>query len=180
MIQENTICEEKKELYQFGVQQGFTILFNMVSFLLIGYVFGMVWQSVVFLAGYMPLRVFAGGFHARTSGKCYLYSCLLLGIILTVLRYSQGVTAIYAGLSIVAGAVIWIFSPAEDKNKPLDKEEERVYRHRARMILLLEVIACVISCFLSEQLFYCICLGIITNSTMVFVTGLKSNSKIQK
>ncbi len=65
-IQNNIIKEKDKELYLYGLQQGAFILVNIVTTLLIGYAFDMIWQSVVFMVAYLPLRAFAGGYHART------------------------------------------------------------------------------------------------------------------
>lgn len=45
---------------------------------MIGFTFGMVWQSVLFTAAYMTLRVYAGGYHAPTQLRCYILSFIMV------------------------------------------------------------------------------------------------------
>lgn len=45
----------------------------------------------------------------------------------------------------ISALIIFVLSPVEDKNKPLDKIELKVYRKRTLLILLAELIICVLS-----------------------------------
>lgn len=44
----------------------------------------------------------------------------------------------------ISAFIIFVLSPVEDKNKPLDKIELKVYRKRTLLILLAELIICVL------------------------------------
>ena len=66
---QRVITSEDKEIYRYGVQQGWNLLLNLLTTIVIGVVCGMFWESVLFIVAYMPLRSFAGGFHAKTHTR---------------------------------------------------------------------------------------------------------------
>ncbi|MBQ8010486.1 MAG: accessory gene regulator B family protein, partial [Oscillospiraceae bacterium] len=84
---QRVILSEDKEIYRYGVQQGLNLAFNFLTTLVIGAVCGMFWESVLFMAAYMPLRSFAGGYHAKTHLRCYLYSIVMITAVLLVIRF---------------------------------------------------------------------------------------------
>lgn len=140
LIQSGSIRDEDKELYAYGLQQGLFIILNILTTLLIGQVCGMFWQSLLFMAIYLPLRSFAGGFHAKTPTLCYLYSIILTSAVLLAIRFIPWTNYICLGLAVLSGAGILILSPVEDSNKPLDKLEITVYKNRTRIILIAELL----------------------------------------
>lgn len=85
--EKKVIPPEEKELYRFGVQQGLSIALNVVTTFVIGLVFRMVLESFLFLAVYIPLRSFAGGIHAKTANRCYVYSSFMIIAVLLVIKF---------------------------------------------------------------------------------------------
>lgn len=169
MLQQDMISDDKKEFCRFGIQQGLVLAINLLTFFIIGICLGMVWQTLIYLMAYIPVRVFAGGYHARTQERCYFLSCALVGIVLELIRISTGYIPVYLIASAVAGVIILILSPVGDRNKPLDQKEKAVYGHRARIMVLTEFIICVACSFFLEKLFLCISFALITNGLMVLM-----------
>lgn len=100
----------------------------MSSALIIGWIFGVVLEIAAFMAAYIPLRSFTGGYHAKTPLRCYFFSVVMLIIVSIGIKYYSApdlayVIAFLAGLFIVV-----ILSPIEDKNKPLDETENKIYK----------------------------------------------------
>lgn len=139
LIAKEIIKSEDKDLYTYGFQQGLIILANILTTILIGFIFGMIWQSVVFMMAYIPLRSFAGGFHAKTPIRCYLYSIVLTSAVLSAVKFIPWSDFMVIGLALVAGIIIFLLAPVADSNKPLDQNEVVVYKKRSRLILVLEV-----------------------------------------
>ena len=73
-VAHGTISEDRFAVCRYGIGQTFSILLNLVTTLCIGIAFGMIGESLLFLAAYIPLRSYAGGFHAATPMRCYWYS----------------------------------------------------------------------------------------------------------
>lgn len=140
LIQMGSIKEGEKELYAYGLEQGLFILLNLVTTVIIGIIAGMLWQSILFMLVYLPLRSFAGGYHARTQQLCYLLSAILISVVLLMIRFVPWTDFISISLMLLSGIIIFIFAPVEDMNKPLDEIEIVRYKKITRMILVSEIL----------------------------------------
>lgn len=138
LVQNKVISLEEKELVIYGLQQGLIMILNVLSSIIIGYIFGMVWQSVVFMITYIPLRSYVGGYHARTQVRCYLFSIVLISLVLWGIKLIPWTSFICVIVSILIGIVVFVFAPRADENKPLDELETDVFRKRARIIYLVQ------------------------------------------
>lgn len=139
------VDEEDKEIYMFGFYQGLIFLLNLVTALLTGIILDMFLESVLFLICFIPLRIFAGGYHAKTQFRCYVMSTVTTVILLYLIAFLQknmGVEAI--ALYIIATCIIWKLAPVQDKNKPLDLDEQKKYRKRVHSLLI--IISCISGC----------------------------------
>lgn len=171
LIKNGVIAEAEKELYSFGINQLILLVVNIGTSLVIGAVFGMLWQSILFSAAYIPLRRYAGGYHAETPGKCYCLSVLLIVCVLIMLRFwtfsGTGALALLA----IAGLIIFIKAPVQSKNKPLSNKEKRVYRLRARLILSAEILGIIALSFINLEIANCIGIAIFSAMLMLIVPG---------
>lgn len=81
------VLEEDQALYIYGVHQGLVLSGNMLTTLLIGWIYGMIVESLVFLSVYICLRSNAGGYHAKTPTRCYILSTGIVVAALSGIRY---------------------------------------------------------------------------------------------
>lgn len=175
-----TIEEENLALCQYGVKQLLTILLNWATTLAVGLLFGMVWESILFTVAYIPLRSYAGGFHAKTPLRCYLYSILMTVAVLAVLRYMPEHMAYDAVSYCISGVVFWCLAPVADQNKPLDELEKKVYRRRTILVWCLESMILLVLFFLHmKQAGRCILLSMLILSGML-IAGKIKNANAQK
>ena len=138
LLANEAVPKEDKEIYRYGIQQGMIALLNLGTTMMIGMVFGRLFESILFMAAYIPLRSYAGGYHAKTAVRCYFFSIVMISAVLWVMRYVAYVGLICGCLTAISGSAIWFLVPVEDQNKPLDEVEKVVYRKRARGIVLAE------------------------------------------
>lgn len=168
MAVNSVIDIEDKGLYVYGLQQGLFMLLNILTIIIIGKIFGMLWQSVVFMITYIPLRTYAGGYHARTQLQCYISSVLLIVAVLLGIKFIPWTNFICITISIVSGLIIYILSPVEDMNKPLDAAEVKVYKKKARSILILEIIGLLILTILRfENVVACMSISLLILNLML-------------
>jgi accessory gene regulator B len=176
-IRDGIIAEEDKELYTFGMQQGMIILLNIISTIIIGFIFNMVWQSVVFLLAYMPIRSYAGGYHARTQFRCYLISLFISAVALLGMGEIHW-TSLSALISVIISAsIILILTPVEDVNKPLDASEKIIYKRKTRRIFLFEVLITLVFWFINKEISVC-CLMVFIILSIMLLLGLNNNRKL--
>lgn len=141
----NVIASEQYEICRFGFQQGLTILLNFLTIAAIGLAMREFLHAMMFLAAFIPLRRFAGGFHAKTPVRCYLYSAFTVCAILLAIKLSVLTRFICIFVFSVSCAVILLLAPVEDKNKPLDNIEQIVFRKRTHIVAAIETTLFVIS-----------------------------------
>lgn len=160
LTEKRIIEKSEKEIYRFGISQLLFFLMGIAASFVLGILCGMFWQSLLFSAAYIPLRRYAGGFHAKTPGRCYFLSCLLIVCVLMLLKHvAFSVTAVLV-LIVSASAVVFIKSPVASENKPLLDQEKVWYREKARRILLLEGIVAMALTFFSVKVASCIAVAI--------------------
>jgi accessory gene regulator B len=175
LVNNGVITNEDRELYAYGFYTGALMLLNVVTTLVIGLIFGMVLESIVLMMVYIPLRSYSGGYHAKTAFHCYLFSTIamlaaLLGIKLIVWT---GFICLIAAL--VTGGMIFLLSPVENANKPLDQIETVVYKKRARTIFIIFLGIALIFWSIGQKLIsVCIVMTFILHSIMLILGDLKN------
>ncbi|MBP3617205.1 MAG: accessory gene regulator B family protein [Lachnospiraceae bacterium] len=175
LLTNEAISREDKEIYRYGIQQGMIALLNLGTTMVIGMVFGKLLESLLFMAAYIPLRSFAGGYHAKTAVRCYFFSIVMISAVLWVMRYVMCSSLVCVCLTAVSGSMIWFLVPVEDRNKPLDDVEKVVYRKRARGIVLTESIISLLTMFFSwERLGMCMTLVLCVLALMLLLGKWKN------
>lgn len=100
------IKDEDKEIYAYGLHQGLLILLNIATTILIGFMFRAVWESILFMIVYTPLRTYGGGYHAKSEVRCYLFSIVLILVVLLGVQIMPEIDVIILGLTEVGGIII--------------------------------------------------------------------------
>lgn len=128
------IEEENRELLTYGMTQGMRMCLNVLTTLLIGALMGMWWQGLLFLSAFIPIRSFAGGFHASTPFRCYWYSVGIVAISLALIRYPAAQAIINAAL-ICSILAILSLAPVGSGKKSLSGAERGALRKKAHLAL---------------------------------------------
>lgn len=168
------IKTEEKELFTYGLQQGLIMVLNILSSLLIGFLFGMILESIIFMIAYIPLRMYAGGYHARTQFRCYVLSIGIIGIVLGIIRFAPWNVIICLVTALLAGSVIFILAPREDANKPLDEIEKILYKKRTRRMLFMEGILIAFTVLMGwDRIAVCVSMALVALGAMLLMDGIK-------
>lgn len=175
------ISKEDKELYSYGVRQGLIIFLNLLTVSFIGWGLGMFVQCSVYMAAYSVLRIFAGGYHARTPVRCYFVFIIMATSMLLVIKFLTPGIIICCLILSIGGTIIFILAPVEDSNKPLDRIERYVYRRRMCIVLLIELLAFFLALIIDSEIIYAtIALACGSLSVLVFVGHIKNKIYAQK
>jgi accessory gene regulator B len=94
----------------------------------------------VFTLSFMVLRSYTGGYHSDSRIFCYLGSnlVLLVPVYTQAVFYKTSLARLLAVLLVSAG-IIFLLSPMHSKNRKLDKEEQKHFGRKARLIAVLEL-----------------------------------------
>lgn len=156
LVYDHVIQETDRVVVEFGLKQLFAVLRSLIITLLISIWLHNTLEYVIFLLFFWPLRIYAGGYHAKTSSRCLTISVISIFIILELndkLILSQYVTFT---ITYLLAPIIYKVIPQENEKKKLDKMEYKMYRKRGRFILIIEVAVSVlmhiIDCYIGYTL----------------------------
>lgn len=136
-IARGQMTEAEVALYRYAYSLLLMQAVNLLAAVLIGICFRALPFLALFLLAFIPLRSFAGGYHAGTPFRCSILSALMeLGA--AALYHLGWLTQMENRLWLAAwgsGILIWLIAPLETKNKPLDAMERKTYGMRAKILL---------------------------------------------
>lgn len=178
LLRDGVIMPDEVEIVEYGLENLGSSLLGMLITLAIGFCFDFLLGSFLLWLLIFPLRKNAGGFHAKTKGRCLLFSTAML--LLSILCFVQMECSEigYILVTIISAGVIFVMAPVENDNKHLDKVECRVYRKRTRVILLLESLLFVLAFVIAwKELivvvamdFFIVCVVLITGRVKMLVS----------
>lgn len=181
LIKGEIISSEDYALYEYGLEQGFSLLLNIITTIVVGVFFGMLPYGVLFLLTYAPLRSYAGGYHAKTRFRCYVLSTAIIVLALIGIKYLVLTKVICLLILIVTGFIIALFAPVQDSNRPLNDKEIIKFTRKAREILFAEIIICFVSLFFNIAIVYkSIVFSLITLSIMLIMGKVKNINENKK
>lgn len=152
-VKKGIIDEKEKDVYIYGSE---LLISEMICTLLvigIGICTEKFIETLLYLASYMPIRIYAGGYHANTHRSCITIFNICYVILFFIVEILLGLNYIHIIYILAAGAtfVIFILAPIEDMRKPLDEKEICVYKKKAQKgVLILYLFAIIVSCAVPE------------------------------
>ena len=143
--------EEELEIIEYGIERIKANILGMFTIFLIGIIFGVFAESMIFAIFFFLQRRYAGGYHADTKGRCYIVSVFLITISMCFIKYIDSGIVICFVLQTFNIIIIYLLAPVGTANRELDRVEIAVFRKRARIIGSISyVLAC---CFYMNSCF---------------------------
>jgi accessory gene regulator B len=130
---------EKIRIYKYGFELLISTVINLLGILFISVLMDAFLGAVFFCAAFVPLRLSAGGYHAKRHWTCISGFMAVFLVFAAFSTYtSTGKTLIYQLTAITTSLIlVLLLSPVQAVNKPLKDEQRK--RQRKRSI----IIACV-------------------------------------
>lgn len=144
LIADKVISSDEAIIISYGLENLMGNLLCLFVMIAIGGIFDHFADSFFVWLLAFPLRKYAGGFHAKTKAGCLVLSIGMIFCAYAIFFLFEW-TILEMFLAMLAPfMVIFFLAPVGSPNKPLDKLEYKVYRKKARGILMLEgVLLCV-------------------------------------
>lgn len=146
MVRSGVIDSKDQELYEFALRNLLYAAATWGTLLIIGILTQRFWYCLLYIAAYLPLREYAGGFHQKTRMRCYINSIFIFVIlILGSFVYKIFFTPLALSVGLLFSVIVLItFIPVESKQNPLTEKERNVYRKRALITMTTEIILTII------------------------------------
>lgn len=151
LVKKAVVTEENKEIYVFGFEAIIATVINFVIILVLGASFGLLLEAVIYLLAFSILRVYCGGYHAKTHLSCILTFVFLFGIVMTIIALTP--SNLYSIISVTLGIccvlIVFVLAPIEHENRRFQGNEYKQFRLISRIIAVVELLIIIfISLFL--------------------------------
>lgn len=140
-VSNDLIKNEDKEIYKYAVNIILSSLIHIATVMIIGLCFNLFIESLVFYFSFIAIRKFAGGYHAKTPVRCYLFSFASNIIILCLVKWLSSINTLFIFIFIIfellCVVLILLISPLDTENNPLTGQEKKMYRMLTSIITIL-------------------------------------------
>ena len=132
--EQKVVDESKADAYVYGYELLISSVVSVLLVILVSAVCGDVRYSLSFLIGFIPQRIYIGGYHATSHTRCYL---AFTGLALICILLSKVIAANHLFRILTTAALLGIsiiLSPIEAKNKPLSEKKRSSYKMVASVL----------------------------------------------
>lgn len=139
------LCKDEKhtdnyELYEYALYIILSSLLHIATIIILGLCFNLLVESIVFYLSFIVIRKFAGGYHAKTPTRCYLFSIVSSIVSFNLIIFIEnlyGGVIIMIMIELFCIIFIFIISPLDSDNNPLNRNEKKAYRKKLLLYLLM-------------------------------------------
>lgn len=177
VVKSNKSVVQDKDIIVYGLKAAITQLVCLIYVVILGCIFELFLENIVFLIAFSSIRMYAGGYHCQKKINCYFMSSIILVIELLIIKLMlvNLIIPTILFLLIVSIPIIFKLVPVETKNKPLDEKEKKIYRKIVIRNLLIQVIIINVLLFLNlYTLSLSIASGVFLSALLVFVENFKN------
>ena len=144
-------------IYVYGFELLLSTLSSVISILLVSAIFSILPMAIEFLLVFITLRLFSGGYHAQTYGRCFVLTnfvfVLVIAVSLLLTNYFPADLRLLTCFILTTAATILIFllAPIRNSNHPLTVERYKRNKRVARILVI--ILGCVSLLILLVPLF---------------------------
>lgn len=167
---------DEEDVYRFGLECLLLEVIHYSSYIVISFILKMTIPMLVSAMVLIPLRRKSGGYHARTRGRCYLFSCTIVVVtcLLNKIIFPLWLSIITLLLSNV---IVVALTPVENENRSLDQTEQKKFRKQALVILMMADVAVIISYIADWVIFQWLLNGVIIAAQLTLFGKLQTKCR---
>lgn len=164
LLQHQVIEGEDCEIYTYGLELIVSNVINLISLLVLTILLGTYIESIVFLVFLIPIRLYAGGYHAKTYFRCNLVFVMIYLLVIGMIQITPTGIMVEIGVLVMclSGGIIYKFSPVESEYNPLSTDEKNDYAQISRRILGVEMILIIVGFVLGNEWIKFVYVGCLT------------------
>lgn len=142
LLQSGILRDDNVDACRYGLDIFVSSVLEIISILVISVFVGNFVETLLFFLAFVPLRIYAGGYHADTKLKCYFVS---IGV------YAAFTAAIYSLpqtlyitvnmlMSMFSVVIVFTAAPVVHRNKTVNEIERMYYRKFSILICMVETL----------------------------------------
>lgn len=174
-IKTKIVPADDKEILEYGISQGLFLVFNLLIFFGICCYFKIIIWGFIFLVLFWPLRIYAGGYHAKTRMHCILISTFMEIMACNIIckPFIKEITMIC--VAVISLYIIYELAPVDTEMRCLDIKERKIFRLKVHRLLLIESVFMFVAVVMKWKLFYkVIATALFLVATLLVIEKVKS------
>lgn len=175
-VKNDNVLYDRIEIYQYGFFVFFSNIFFLIITSVIGMIFDVFLQSIIFFFAFFSIRQFAGGYHASTETRCEVLSTLSILACIVAIKLSKtyDFQTVLLLITILSAVCIFVFCPLDTPEKPLSEKEYKYFRKVSWLILFVIAAAIIVSyVFKFQMVLVPCCLSLILESILLAAGKIK-------
>lgn len=177
LVLKKIVSDDMADIYIYGFELLISFFFSTIGVLIIGIILGRFLQTLMFLATFILLRSFTGGYHANTYAVCSLVTFSLFGVVLLLTEFSFVPLYLYLILGLVGTAIMLLLVPIEHPNKKLSDDQKRKYKVISLVLFLMFTVAGCLFCHFGSPLGAIVFYTLIADIILLFFKSRKERRK---
>lgn len=175
LIQHTNIPSSHKPVFRYGIELTISTLSSILSVLFLSLLLNATIETIVFLIAYMSLRIWSGGYHAKTYARCFLSTNLTYLAVLAFARILPALKSVWPSLILLfaANTVIFLWAPVRNEHHPLSKERYRRNKRIARTLLLIYDFVFILFFVFQNKLLFIFSVSVAAVAALMIVPILK-------
>lgn len=172
------LTENDRLSYAYCFELTFIFLSNLLSILLLAVITKNLMPTIFYLVGFWPLRLLAGGYHAKTPGRCFAITLLFFLLFLATLCLRVLICKIlmYIGL-FISIFTIFVLAPVDCVNKPFREGQREALRLKSRFTVSILSVVTLFSLCLNEYYSYSLSFGMSIAGLSLVLSTIQSKIK---
>lgn len=139
---EGIIQSEDIDAYSYSIEITLATTINFTSIAVIAILFGRFAEMIMFVIGFVPLRMLKGGYHADTHLGCVIILIVCATMLMLLIKFELWVYSIPLFIT----ATIYLFiSQGKNSNQLITENKQKKFDMIARAVLALYAACCVIT-----------------------------------
>lgn len=132
------ISQEKLNVISYGMELIISSIIGILLLIGISIGLGQPFSWLAFLLGFVPLRVSAGGYHAKTHFLCYITigglfaACHLIAV-------GINLSPFHVIVSMIAAVLVFLFAPIQSPQKPLTRDSRKTNRIASLVVVCIDI-----------------------------------------
>lgn len=156
LLAHGKIRKDQQAIYLYGFELLFSTVFCIACMLLLGISSGYPKATIVFLLYFFPIRIVAGGYHAKSYRNCFFLTnsiaIVCVAVSETLWRWQNGVAENFLLLGLMAAVVvIWRQAPVIPRKYIHKTSRYNVNRRYSHIILGMELVILLLNYFFSDH-----------------------------
>lgn len=177
LVLKKIVSDDMADIYIYGFELLISFFSSTIGVLIIGIILGRFLQTLMFLATFILLRSFTGGYHANTYAVCSIVTFSLFGMVLLLAKFVFVPLYLYPILGLI-GTVIMVWQvPIEHPNKKLSDDQKRKYKVISLMLFLIFIAAGWLFCYFGSPLGAIVFYTLIADIMLLFFKSRKERRK---